>query len=51
MFTPLKVAVIGAGSLGMHHARRRIDIGENRVELVGVAEQEHKGSSPSNPAL
>jgi UDP-N-acetylglucosamine 3-dehydrogenase len=35
---PLKVAVIGAGSMGMNHLRVLRDFGEDQVRLVGVAE-------------
>lgn len=34
----LKVAVVGAGSMGMNHLRVLRDFGEERVQLVGVAE-------------
>jgi UDP-N-acetylglucosamine 3-dehydrogenase len=34
----LKVAVIGAGSMGMNHIRVLRDFGEDHVSLVGVAE-------------
>jgi len=34
----LKVAVIGAGSMGTNHLRVLRDFGEERVQLVGVAE-------------
>lgn len=35
---PLKVAVVGAGSMGMNHLRVLKDFGEEQVRLVGVAE-------------
>ncbi len=35
---PLKVAVVGAGSMGMNHLRVLKDFGEEKVRLVGVAE-------------
>ncbi len=35
---PLKVAVVGAGSMGMNHLRVLKDLGEEQVRLVGVAE-------------
>jgi predicted dehydrogenase len=35
---PLKVAVIGAGSMGMNHLRVLKDFSEEQVQLVGVAE-------------
>src|ERR1700693_6538324 len=34
----IKVAVIGAGSMGMNHLRVLRDFNEEQVELVGVAE-------------
>jgi UDP-N-acetylglucosamine 3-dehydrogenase len=35
---PLKVAVVGAGSMGINHLRVLRDFDEDQVELVGVAE-------------
>lgn len=35
---PLKVAVVGAGSMGMNHLRVLKDFGEEQAQLVGVAE-------------
>jgi UDP-N-acetylglucosamine 3-dehydrogenase len=35
---PLKVAVVGAGSMGMNHLRVLRDFDEEKVQLVGVAE-------------
>jgi len=35
---PLKVAVVGAGSMGMNHLRVLKDFGEEQARLVGVAE-------------
>src|SRR5215813_9435711 len=35
---PVKVAVIGAGSMGLNHLRVLRDFPEDEVELVGVAE-------------
>lgn len=35
---PLKVAVVGAGSMGMNHLRVLRDFNEEHVQLVGVAE-------------
>lgn len=35
---PLKVAVVGAGSMGMNHLRVLRDFSEEHVQLVGVAE-------------
>ncbi len=34
----VKVAVVGAGSMGMNHLRVLADFDEERVQLVGVAE-------------
>lgn len=36
--TPLRVAVVGAGSMGMNHLRVLNDLGEDDVRVVGVAE-------------
>lgn len=41
---PLRVAVVGAGSMGMNHLRVLRDFNEDQVQLVGVAE-------PSEPNL
>ncbi len=35
---PLKIAVVGAGSMGMNHLRVLRDFNEEQVQLVGVAE-------------
>lgn len=35
---PVKVAIIGAGSMGMNHLRVLKDFDEERVQIVGVAE-------------
>lgn len=35
---PLKVAVVGAGSMGMNHLRVLRDFNEDRVQLVGVSD-------------
>jgi UDP-N-acetylglucosamine 3-dehydrogenase len=40
----LKVAVVGAGSMGMNHLRVLTDFDEERVQLVGIAD-------PHEPAL
>jgi UDP-N-acetylglucosamine 3-dehydrogenase len=41
---PLKVAVVGAGSMGMNHLRVLNDLNDEQIRLVGVAE-------PHEPAL
>jgi len=35
---PLKVGVVGAGSMGMNHLRVLVDFGADQLQLVGVAE-------------
>ena len=35
---PIRVAIVGAGSMGMNHVRVVRDFAEDVVELVGVAE-------------
>src|ERR1700730_16765417 len=35
---PVKIAVIGAGSMGMNHLRVLRDFDEEQIQLVGVAE-------------
>jgi predicted dehydrogenase len=34
----LKIAVVGAGSMGMNHLRVLTDFDEERVQLVGIAD-------------
>src|SRR5450759_3883932 len=36
---PLKVAVVGTGSMGMNHLRVLRDFNEEQVQIVGVAEK------------
>ena len=35
---PVKVAVVGTGSMGMNHLRVLRDFPEEQVQLVGIAE-------------
>ena len=35
---PLKIAVVGTGSMGMNHLRVLRDFDEEQVQIVGVAE-------------
>jgi UDP-N-acetylglucosamine 3-dehydrogenase len=39
---PLKVGVVGAGSMGMNHLRVLVDFGDDQLQLVGVAEASDK---------